>query len=133
MTYTRSTLIKKSDGSTREHSLKHLFPLELSITRSHRTSEPHKDLSDSENISGIPADAVARASGNMLTSRLRRIPKRVSDRNEDYSWYKGNTCHRGYVLCSFVLDIDSRCLLSSVLTIKNCENGTWRPKFPMKK
>ena len=77
--------------NTQDHSLKHLFPLELSITHSHWTSEPPEKLSDSENISGVPADVVVGASGSMLSSRSRRTPKRVSDRNEAYLWYKGST------------------------------------------
>ena len=48
------------------------------------TLDPPKELSDSKNISGIPANAVVGASGSMLSSRPHRIPKRVSDHNEDY-------------------------------------------------
>ena len=49
----RSTLVKKFDGTTQEYSLKHLFPLELSISHSRRTSEPPEELSDSEDIIGL--------------------------------------------------------------------------------
>ena len=74
--YIRSVLIKKSDGTTQEHSLKHLFPLELStISHSHRTAEPPEELSDS--IVGVSSSM----------RRLRRTPKRVSDCNEDYLWF----------------------------------------------
>ena len=72
------------DGITQEHSLKHLFPLELSITHSQRTSEPPEELSDSGNISGIPADAVVGTSVSMRSFRPSRTAKRLSDRNEDY-------------------------------------------------
>ena len=81
-TYIRSALVKKSDSTNQVNSLKHLFPLKLSITHSNRTSETLEELSDSENISGIPANVVVvGASGSMLSS------KRVNDRNEDYLWY----------------------------------------------
>ena len=81
-TYIKSAL--KSDGTALEHSLKHVFPLKLFITHLHQSSEPLEELSDSENISGIPADAVVGTSGSMLICRSCRTPKRVSDRNEDY-------------------------------------------------
>ena len=67
--------------------MKHLFLLELSISHLHQTSEPPEELSDSENISRIPADAVVQASGSMHSSRPHRTPKRVSDHIEDYLWF----------------------------------------------
>ena len=41
----RSVKVKRADGAVQVHSIKHLYPLELSLTHAHN---PHKPMDDSE-------------------------------------------------------------------------------------
>lgn len=74
----RSALIKRSDGSTQEHSLKNLCPLELSITHSHQASNDGEGNSLS---SGTSRDR------ENFRSRPVRSVKSLNERNPEYVWY----------------------------------------------
>lgn len=75
----RSALIKRGD-TLQEHSIKHLFPLELSITHSFQApaADQGDDLPEGENVvESVREDQ----------SRPVRHQRSVKERNPDYLWY----------------------------------------------
>ena len=81
----RSVLIKKADGTNQEHSIKHLFPLELSITHAHRTSVPSEELVDREGLVEVGEDSTGAVQAPESSTRPRRAVNKT--RNEDFLWY----------------------------------------------
>lgn len=80
----RSAKIKRMDGGIQEHSLRHLFPIELSITHSHQTALTSREVSNLE----VAASPVGDNSRSLVASaRPRGKGRSVNSRVDNFLWY----------------------------------------------
>lgn len=68
----RSAKIRRPDGREQEYSIKHLYPLELSITHSHQAENPPEEAS----VSGV-----------LTPSRPTRSVRKMRRGDDDFLWY----------------------------------------------
>ena len=95
----RSVKLRRSDGGIHTHSLKHLYPLELSLTHSHQAEGPLDKLVESDVVSsGRPSEQVEPVdSGHNLRPRR---PMR-SENDSEFLFYSSLAFFFCFVLSPF--------------------------------